>query len=255
MRSQGRNRHETIGVKQVIRLEWMNKVANLLLAGLDAKAIRQELHAYLADRNPNGSDGERSARTRTFVIGNLMRIWAAPDPELIRFRDASLAVLRENPSAALAVQWGMISAAYPFWFNVARHTGRLLALQDQVTLAQIINRLREQYGDRTTVRREGQRVMRSFVAWGVLRDSATTGCYERVAAEGLSSPQSAALLLEAAIHAGPDGKAELTTLLSNPGLFPFRISGQQGQVLAGNNARLTAINLGVDESLIMLRKQ
>ena len=30
-------RHEAIGIKQAIRFEWMQKAANLLLAGLDAK--------------------------------------------------------------------------------------------------------------------------------------------------------------------------------------------------------------------------
>ena len=43
-------RHEAIGIKQAIRFEWMQKAANLLLAGLDAKTIRQELHEFLADR-------------------------------------------------------------------------------------------------------------------------------------------------------------------------------------------------------------
>ena len=32
-------RHETIGIKQAIRFEWMQKTASLLLAGLDAKTI------------------------------------------------------------------------------------------------------------------------------------------------------------------------------------------------------------------------
>ena len=50
-------RHEAIGIKQAIRFEWMQKAANLLLAGLDAKTIRQELHEFLADRKGNGSEG------------------------------------------------------------------------------------------------------------------------------------------------------------------------------------------------------
>jgi len=54
-----RNRHKAIGIKQVIRIEWMQKAANLLLAGLDAKAIRQELHEFLADRKGNGSEDKR----------------------------------------------------------------------------------------------------------------------------------------------------------------------------------------------------
>jgi protein subunit release factor A len=51
----------------------MQKAANLLLAGLDAKTIRQEMHEFLADRKGNGSEGERSDQTRTFVVNNLMK--------------------------------------------------------------------------------------------------------------------------------------------------------------------------------------
>ena len=85
-------RHEAIGIKQAIRFEWMQRAANMLLAGLGAKTIRQELHEFLADRNGNGAaEGERSDQTRTFVVNNLMKIWVSPDPELIPFREASLA--------------------------------------------------------------------------------------------------------------------------------------------------------------------
>lgn len=83
-------RHETIGIKQAIRFEWMQKAANLLLAGLDAKTIRQELHEFLADRKVSNPEYEQSVQTRTFVVNNLMKIWVSPDPELIPFRDASL---------------------------------------------------------------------------------------------------------------------------------------------------------------------
>ena len=146
-------RHESIGIKQVIRFDWMQKTVNLLLAGLDATKIRQELHEFLADKKGNGSKGERSDQTRTFAVNNLMKIWVSPDSELILLRDASLSSLRENSLMPLAVHWGMISAVYPFWFNVARQTGRLLALQEQVTQMQIIGRMKEQYGDRQTVSR------------------------------------------------------------------------------------------------------
>jgi hypothetical protein len=55
-------RHEAIGIKQAIRFEWMQKAANLLLAGLDAKTIRQELHEFLADRKGNGSEANEAIR-------------------------------------------------------------------------------------------------------------------------------------------------------------------------------------------------
>lgn len=107
-------RHETIGIKQVIHYEWMQKTANLMLAGLDAKSVRHELHDYLANRKGNGSEGSRSDQSRTFAVNNLMKIWVIPDSELASFRDKSLAHLRRHPSMALPIHWSMISAVYLF---------------------------------------------------------------------------------------------------------------------------------------------
>lgn len=246
-------RHEAIGIKQAIRFEWMQKAANLLLAGLEAKTIRQELHEFLADRKGNGSEGERSDQTRTFVVNNLMKIWVSPDPELIPFRDASVAFLRENPSMALAVHWGMISAVYPFWFNVARQTGRLLALQDQVTQTQIINRLKEQYGDRQTVFRYGRYVLRSFVEWGVLIDAAVQGCYLKAAPTNITATELEILLLESALLALPEKKASCQVLVTNPAFFPFGLRRLVGEVNFEVNNRLEGIRFGSDDVMLRLR--
>lgn len=246
-------RHKAIGIKQVIRLEWIQKAANLLLAGLDAKTVRQELHTFLAVRKGNGSEGERSEQTRTFAVNNLMKIWISPDPELIPFRDASLAVLRENPSMALAVHWGMFAAVYPFWFNVARQTGRLLALQKQVTQAQIINRLKEQYGDRQTVSRYAQFVIRSFVAWGLLKDSAPKGCYEKAAPMNIAEPNLAILLYESALLASPEPQSALGLLQNEPAFFPFHIPVMTGDFVSQHSDRIVVTRHGLDDELLKLK--
>ncbi len=246
-------RHEAIGIKQAIRFEWMQKAANLFLAGLEAKAIRQELHEFLADRKGNGSEGERSDQTRTFVVNNLMKIWGSPDPELTSFRHASLAFLRENPSMVLAVYWGMISAVYPFWFNVARQTGRLLTLQDQVTQTQIIRRLKEQYGDRQTVSRYARYVIRSIVAWGALKDSEARGCYEKAAPVNIADANLAILMFESALLATPEAKGALGLLLNNPAFFPFQLPVVTGDYVSQRSDRIDVVRYGLDDELLKLK--
>lgn len=246
-------RHESIGIKQVIRFEWMQKTVNLLLAGLDAKNIRQELHEFLADKKGNGSKGERSDQTRTFAVNNLMKIWVSPDSELMPLRDASLSSMRENSSMALAVHWGMISAVYPFWFNVARQTGRLLALQEQVTQMQIIGRMKEQYGDRQTVSRYSKYALRSFVAWGVLKDSKAKGCYEKAPVLSITDGNQAILMLESALMAALESKGVLRLLLNNPAFFPFQFPVIAGDFVSRHNSRIEVVRYGLDEELLKLR--
>ena len=247
-------RHEVIGIKQVIRFEWIQKTTNLILAGLDAKTIRQELHEFLVKKRGNGSKDERSSKTRSFVVNNLMKIWVSPDPELIPFRDTSLASLREHPSMARAVHWGMISAVYPFWFNVALQTGRLLALQNQVTQIQIIGRLKDQYGDRQTVSRYARYVIRSFVAWGVLKDSKTKGCYEKPAPMIIADTNLAILMFESALLANPEAKSELALLLNNPALFPFLLPIMTGDYVSKCNDRIDVVRYSLDDELLKLKE-
>ncbi|GAB4278408.1 MAG: hypothetical protein Kow0029_21640 [Candidatus Rifleibacteriota bacterium] len=248
-------RHDVIGIKQAIRYEWMQKVANLLLAGLDAKTVRQELHEYLSERKGDGSEGKRSDQTRTFVVNNLMKIWVSPDHELVTFRDAALTFLRGHPSMSIAIHWAMISAVYPFWFNVARQTGRLLSLQDQVTQTQIINRLKEHYGDRQTVSRYARFVIRSFVAWGALKDSKAKGCYEKAAPVIITDQNLAILMYEAALHATPEGKEALGLLLNNPAFFPFQLPMMTGDFVAQRTDRIDVLRYGLDDELLKIKEK
>ncbi|HAT8643603.1 hypothetical protein [Legionella pneumophila] len=246
-------RHESIGIKQAIHLEWMQKTTNLLLSGLDAKSIRLELHAILANQKVNGTESKRSAQSRNFAVINLMKSWVTPDPELLSFRDASLAFLQKYPDMNFAIHWGMINAVYPFWYNVAKHTGRLLALQDQVTQAQIINRLKELYGDRQSVSRYARFVIRSFISWGVLKDSKIKGCYEKSEPINVTNSELVTLMFESALHAQPDSKGTIGVLLNNPAFFPFQLPAITGNCFSQYSNRLDVTRYGLSDELLQIK--
>lgn len=244
-------RHEIIGIKQAIRVEWMEKTVNLILAGLEANAIRQELHEFfVGTQETDGS--ERSKNTRTFLVNNLMRVWVDPDRELIAFRDAAIDLLRKSSSNALPIHWAMISAAYPFWFNVARQTGRLLSLQDQVTQVQIINRMKEQYGDRQTISRYAKYVIRSFVAWGVLTDTGSKGCYAKSPKVPIDQVDRTALVYESVLLAEQIPKIAISLVQSNPALFPFAIQSMTGVRFSQLSKRVDVSRYGLDDELLVL---
>jgi len=247
------DRHNTIGIKQALQYAWMERAANLLLAGLDAKAVRKELHSALTERQLVEGDETRSAQTRTFAVNNLMNIWVSPDPLLIPFRDAALHLLRHDSSQALPIHWAMVCAVYPFWFNVARQTGRLLALQDQITQAQVVNRLKEQYGDRPTISRYARYVLRSFVSWGVLKDTDSPGRYEANGRLQIEKPEAAVLLLEAALHAEPEGKAAVGLLQNTPAFFPFSLPLINGVMASHVSSRLDVARFGLDDEFLKLK--
>ena len=246
-------RHDSIGIKQVIRLEWMEKTVCLVLAGLDPKTVRIELHGYLAERQGSGAECTRGETSRSQIVSMLMNIWAPTKRDLLAFRKEIQGHIQRNPADGVAVHWGMISAVYPFWYNVARQTGRLLALQDQVTQNQIISRMKEQYGDRQTVSRYTRNVIRSFVAWGVLKDSGSKGCYERFVQVDVKSHGLAILMFESVLYASPNSKEALGLLANNPAFFPFRLPVMSGVLASQPSPRLVISRFGLDEEFVELR--
>jgi hypothetical protein len=183
-----------IGIKQVLRYRWMAAAARMAAAGMDEGAMRAALHETLRAEDEGGGR-VRSVQTRTFAVHNLVRIWG-PAAEPLRME--ALAVLGEAPGMALAVHWAMIAAAYPFWAETAAQIGRLLGLQEAATQVQIVQRLRERYGDRPTVGRYARYVIRAMVDWGVLRDAPRRGMYER--ATVLAVDERAAVLLAGVVR-------------------------------------------------------
>lgn len=232
-------RHETIGIKQAIRIEWLDKAVNLLLSGLDAKSIRAELHEYLSERKGDGSLGERSKNTRSFAVNNIMHIWVTPAKEVLPLRDDALKLIKEKPDLAYTMHWAMLCAVYPFWYNTAVQTGRLLNLQDQVTQKQIISRLKEHYGDRDTIGRYAKYVIRAFVYWGVLKETDDKGCYTQGKSSEVMDEDATALLCEAVLLAKVEGKSTIGDFVNSPGLLPFYLPSIAPARLADINIRLS----------------
>lgn len=248
-------RHEKLGIKQTIRIEWMDRVLRMLLAGMSEAEIRQDLDSYLSSQKQSGGIGERGEKAYRMAI-RILSSWFSPEDELIKFRDDALSVAGKlNPEMWLPLHWAVISASYPFWFNVARQVGRLLNLQDHITQVQIINRLKEQYGDRETVARNARYAVRSFVAWRVLKDLKAKGCYERANPITITDHDLSILLLESALHANPEGKAALAMLLNAPAFFPFQLPVMTGDFVAQRAPRIEVVRYGLNDDLLTLREQ
>lgn len=247
-------RHEAIGIKQVVRLEWYDYALDMLLEGLPAKEIRNQLDEFIRERLQSGGYGERGEQTYTKAVAQIMKCWVSPDRELTDFRDNALLYARENRNnMRMALHWAMTIAAYPFWHRVAGQVGRLLNLQDSVTQSQIRLRCFEAMGERSTVERSARRVIRSYVAWGALRDSETKGCYAKVASVIISDRNLAILLFEAALHANPEGKAALGLLSNSSAFFPFQFPMMTGDFVAQFTDRIDVVRYGLDDELLKLK--
>src|SRR5207244_3478913 len=148
----------------------------------------------------------------------------------------------------LAVHWGMVMAAYPFFGRVAETTGRLLRLQSTVAAAQVQRRIREELGERETVARAARRILRSFHDWGVLEETGRRGVYQPAPSLPLSDPRLASWLLEATLVASRSTTMSFKALLQNPSLFPFALQPLSAVALTAGG-RVSLSRLGLDQEL------
>ena len=93
----------------------------------------------------------------------------------------------------------MCMVAYPFFTMVAESTGRLVRLQGTVAQAQVLRRIWDQIGERATVTRAAQRVLRSFADWKVLDYVEEPGIYKARPTRRIADPDLAAWMIEASL--------------------------------------------------------
>ena len=211
---------------------------NLILAGNDKAAVNDSLQEMLKNRVSVGGQAVRGNREKVITI--LMKTWLTVPRDRQMLRDEGLQIFqRLPPKDRIAVHWGMVLAAYPFWGAVAAHTGRLLRLQGTATAAHVQRRVREQFGERETASRAARRVLRSFIDWAVLNETQDKGVYEHGQQYPVEEPALIAWMVEASLysqfkqicrHQRPAGRSEHVPIPSRPRVtrasgFPFASPG------------------------------
>lgn len=245
-------RTDQIGFSQRVRSEWLERTVNLLLAGNDKPAISEALQELLRDKVSVGGQAERGNREKIITI--LLKTWLTVPVGLQSLRDDGLELFkRAQRSDHLALHWGMVTAVYPFWANVASQTGRLLKLQGAAGAAHVQRRVREQYGERDTVSRAARRVLRSFVDWGVLRETTVAGVYEPATPIVIGERDLAAWLIEAVLLSRANGPTTLKSLLDSTALFPFRLPRITANELLASSKRLDVMTHNLDEELVVVK--
>jgi len=245
-------RTEQIGFSQRVRLEWLERTATMVLAGNDKATVSDALQELLRDKVSVGGDAERGNREKIITI--LMKTWLTVPGELEALRNEGLELLTRIPrNSHLAIHWGMVMAAYPFWAGVATQAGRLLRLQGTAAASHVQRRVREQYGERETVSRAARRVLRSFLDWGVLEETEKKGIYRAATPLRIEDAHLIAWLIEAALYARPSGSASLRELLESPGLFPFVINAVHTERILSKSSRMEVLQHGLDSDLVRLK--
>ena len=208
---------------------------------------------YYKNKVSVGGKAVRGAREK--VIAILMKIWLNVPGELEALRDDGLDLLKALPRKdQIAVHWGQVCAVYPFWAAVAAGTGRLLRLRGTAADAHLQRRVSEQYRERETVSRAAQRIIRSFIDWGVLTGTKEKGIYCQGRIYSINDPEPISRLVETYLHAHSNDSAAIKDLLDNTSLFLFRLMHVPAEHLTSMSPHLDMLRHGLDDKLVILRK-
>lgn len=246
------DRLNRIGFSQRIRLEWLQQTAELILAGKTREEIHKILREMLHDKLSVGSNAKWGSREKT--ISNLLKIWLAVPPGLEDMRDTALELMKAlHQDYHIVLHWGMTMAVYPFWGAAAANVGRLLRLQSSFSTSQVQRRMREQYGERETVSRTVQRIIRCFFDWKVINETPKIGVYSAAETKKISDNPLILWLIEAILHTTRDLRSSFKEVVSSPALFPFVLDHITPDQLKESH-RIEILKQNLDEDFLVLKK-
>lgn len=235
-------RRSTIGFDRRINLEWLDAAAGQAAAGVRAQEFRSTLWELL-DGLVSGAT-PRSARGKTVTVLN--HIWGEVPKPARPLRERAVALLDScSPDERLALHWAMMLGTYPVFADTAGAIGRLLALQGSFALSHVMRRLVASWGERSTLERAVQRIVRSMVQWEVLSDAAVRGTY-RAAPTRTAGASLGMLFIEALIIDAGGAAAPLDQLKQHAALFPFVVSLDVDHVNAMPHMRVHREGLDVN---------
>ncbi len=210
-----------------------------------------ELRSFLDDRLHDQLPGKES---RAKAAGILLRVWSGVPDKHFSLRQQAISLLPHITGQERSwLHWGMSVLAYPFFRDVAEVVGRLLTLQDDFTGEQVQTRLLTAWGDRSTTRDAAQKLLNTFVDWGVLRSAKTKGHFLLAGKWRTNHTELQLWLLEALLATSSADEIEAQQLLRLPESFPFMLGVGIGELR--QHPRFSIHRQGLDMDMVSWRAE
>ncbi len=231
-----------IGFDRRLRFDWLDDAVGLCRDGIEPGVIAAQLNDRL-EREIAGSE----ARRKTVTV--LLRIWVNVPGECKRLRGEALDLAAQiQPAERLWLHWGMALLAYPFFRDVAGTVGHLGRLQGALGHAQVQRRMTEAWGQRTTLERAVQRVLRTLVDLDVLTETGRRGQYSIAPVRRTQDQDLALWALECALRVHEAEQVPIEELGHLAYMFPFDVSSHLNEVRC--SGRFESVRQGLDLEMV-----
>ena len=162
---------KVIGMSRNINFEWLNEVANLVLAEKREIEIKESLNEYLSF---SISSPTNLRKTREI----LMNIWVRTEEKDIKVKKLALEIFNTNKSSnKLVAHWCMMLLSYPVFGDIVTVIGKMADKQFDITTAQVKTRMFDVWGERSTLYHSIDKNIKTLKDIGTL-DTIKTGLYK-----------------------------------------------------------------------------
>lgn len=217
---------KTVGLSRNIKMQWLNKAVALLYDNLEETEYKSALNEYLGFEIGSAIN---IRKTREI----LMHLWFYKDDETNDIRELGLSLIRAYPDYALPIHWCIILITYPVFADVCKLIGRISDFQEEITLAQLKQKLFDEWGERTTLFHSTDKIIMTMKDMGVL-PCEKPGKYH-IQKYPISNEQIVNYMLLVAIKVGGNSYYTLPDLTNIGVLFPFEYRMNKEQLITDDH--------------------
>ena len=150
-----------VGLSRNLKEPWLNKVAELAIEDLTEEEVKNQLNEYLGFEI-----GSPTNLRKTREI--LMNVWIYENDYSKDLFAEAKKLYKNYPDYSLEIHWCLLLAAYPVFGDVCRLIGKMSEFQDEITLAQLKQKIFDEWGERTTLFHSIDKLVATLKALGVL---------------------------------------------------------------------------------------
>lgn len=201
-----------IGLSRNLKLQWLNKTVELVSEELNKEEIKSQLNEYLAFEI---SSPTNVRKTREI----LMNIWVYENEYTDKIKTTALNLIKAYPEYDLAIHWCMLMAAYPVFVDMCKLIGKMSEFQDEITLAQLKQKLFDEWGERTTLFHSIDKLVATLKAFSVM-DCDKPGKYH-INTHNVSNPKIVTFMVYTMMIIDDSGYYTFNDINASNYFFPF----------------------------------
>lgn len=220
-----------VGLSRNIKLPWLNKTFELMQHGLEEEELKAQINEYLSFEITSPIN---IRKTREILLRILY--YESPVSEKIRMK--GLELLKKYPDNRTAVYWTLMLSTYPVFKDITYVIGKLSEFQDEITMAQIKQKMYDEWGERSAIYHSTDKIIATMKALDTL-ETEKTGRY-KIKKHDVKSLEIADFMLYTMMYIDESAYQSMIDLNNIQCLFPFKYKITREQILQDENFVLSS---------------